>query len=219
MYIVPLRNADPPIIPRDRLDQFIQDVFHNYDELYEYHRGLVEKFLEIQREQHPEIRSVTAPLFDAALNFRDAYLEYIPNYPIAAYRIDDEMANNPAFKAFVEVRLFVSVFSLFTNCLQATIRHPDAHRLDMKNFINRPIPRLLRYELLLKAILEETPADHEDTLSIPEVIEIIKSLGKESEPGVASAKQKVQLWRYNSDLVFKPGETIVRQMTGVAAGC
>jgi len=112
MYIIPLRDAEPPVIPPDRLDQFIQDVFHNYDELYEYHRRLVEKFLEIQREQHPIIRTVTAPLFDAALNFRDAYLEYIPNYPIAAYRIDDEMANNPAFKAFVEVRLFASVFSL-----------------------------------------------------------------------------------------------------------
>ena len=42
-------------------------------------------------------------MMDAALNFREAYMEYIPNYPIAAYRIDDEMANNPAFKAFVEV--------------------------------------------------------------------------------------------------------------------
>jgi len=42
-------------------------------------------------------------MFDAALNFRDAYMEYIPNYPIAAYRIDDEMANNLAFKTFVDV--------------------------------------------------------------------------------------------------------------------
>ena len=58
---------------------------------------------EIQREQHPHIRSITAALFDAALHFRDAYMEYIPNYPIAAYRIDDEMANNSAFKNFVDV--------------------------------------------------------------------------------------------------------------------
>jgi hypothetical protein len=50
------------------------------------------------------IRSITAPMYDAVLGFRDAYLEYIPNYPIAAYRIDDEMANNPQFKTFVEVR-------------------------------------------------------------------------------------------------------------------
>ncbi|KAJ6607005.1 hypothetical protein B0H10DRAFT_2073442 [Mycena sp. CBHHK59/15] len=192
MYIRPLRIADPPIVAPEKLDQFILDVFHNFAQLHAHHRALVNKLHEIQREQHPRIRSITEPLLDAALNFRDAYLEYIPNYPIAAYRIDDEMANNPAFKAFVD----------------GSIRHSDAHRLDMKNFINRPIPRLLRYELLLKSILEETPPDHSDRQTIPQLLEIIKALGKESEPGVSSAKQKVELWRYNSNIVFKPGESI-----------
>lgn len=79
----------------------------------------------------------------------------------------------------------------------------------MKNFINRPIPRLLRYELLLRSILEETPDGHEDIDSIPHVIDVIKALGKETEPGVTSAKQKVELWIYNSNLVFKAGESIV----------
>lgn len=103
MYIIPLRK-DTSIIPSDRLDQFIDDVFHNYADLFQHHKKLVGELHEIQREQHPNIHSITAPLFDAALNFRDSYMEYIPNYPIAAYRIDDEMANNPAFKAFVDVR-------------------------------------------------------------------------------------------------------------------
>jgi len=103
MYIQPLRSAEPPIIPRERLDQFIHDVFHNFGELYAYHFKLVEKFHEIQREQHPTIRSLTAAVFDAALNFREAYMEYIPNYPIAEYRIDDEMENNLPFKTFVAV--------------------------------------------------------------------------------------------------------------------
>jgi len=71
----------------------------------------------------------------------------------------------------------------------------------MKNFINRPIPRLLRYELLLKGILDETPPGHDDRKEIPQVLEVIKSLGKETEPGVEDAKRKVQLWRYNSHLV------------------
>jgi hypothetical protein len=79
----------------------------------------------------------------------------------------------------------------------------------LKNFINRPIPRLLRYELLLKNILDETPQGHEDRNDIPQVLEVIKAIGKDSEPGVDSAKQKVELWRYNSNLVFKPGEYIV----------
>jgi hypothetical protein len=113
MYVQPLRDADPPIIPPERLDQFIEDVFHNFAELYNHHRKLVDKFHEIQSEEHPKIRTITPAVFDAALNFREAYMEYIPNYPIAAYRIDDEMANNPAFKTFVEV-----TFTLY--CLEIT---------------------------------------------------------------------------------------------------
>ncbi|KAI1790239.1 Dbl-like domain-containing protein [Ganoderma leucocontextum] len=192
MYVGPLREMDPPIIPRDRLEQFIQEVFHNYAELHAHHRRMLEKLHEIQRDEHPVIRSITAAIYDAVLNFREAYMEYIPNYPIAAYRIDDEMANNPQFQAFVD---------------QCT-RHADAHRLDMKNFINRPIPRLLRYELLLKNILDETPEGHEDRDYIPQVLDVIKALGKETEPGVVSAKQKVEVWRYNSNLVFKKEEQI-----------
>jgi RHO1 GDP-GTP exchange protein 1/2 len=100
----------------------------------------------------------------------------------------------------------ITDFRRFQQC----IRHPDAHRLDMKNFINRPIPRLLRYELLLKGIMDESPPGHEDLESIPHVVDVIKALGKETEPGVFSAKQKVEVWRYNANLVFKPGEYIVK---------
>lgn len=64
---------------------------------------MLDRLHEIQREEHPFIRTITAPVFDAALNWRDAYMEYIPHYPIAAFRIDDEMANNQSFKAFIDV--------------------------------------------------------------------------------------------------------------------
>lgn len=103
MYVTPLTNADPPIIPHDRLQSFLNDVYHNYRDLLQIHRQLVNRLHEIQREEHPLIRSVTAPLLDAAFNFRDAYMEYIPNSPISHYRIDEEMQNNPAFKAFADV--------------------------------------------------------------------------------------------------------------------
>lgn len=53
------------------------------------------------------------------------------------------------------------------------------------------------------------PPDHEDKEAIPQILEVIKSLGKDSEPGVVTAKQKVELWKYNSNLVFKPGEAVV----------
>ncbi|KAH9000438.1 Dbl-like domain-containing protein [Lactarius akahatsu] len=192
MYVQPLRTGEPPVIPRDRLSAFITDVYHNFGALHAQHRKLLDRLHAIQRDEHPIINSVTAAIFDAALNWRDEYMEYITNYPIAEYRIVDEMANNSTFKEFVE---------------QCT-RHPDANRLDMKNFVNRPIPRLARYELLLKGIMEASHDGHEDHESIPQVIEVIKSLLKETQPGVASAEQKVELWRYNANLVFKPGEAV-----------
>jgi hypothetical protein len=79
----------------------------------------------------------------------------------------------------------------------------------MKNFLNRPISRLARYELLLKGIMEASAESHEDHDSIPHVIDLIKSLFEETQPGIASAEQKVELWRYDSNLVFKRGETLV----------
>lgn len=81
----------------------MQDVFYNWAELHSHHHRLVDTLFTIQREEHPRIRSVIAPVYDRALNFREAYMQYIPNYPIAEYRIEDEMSRNPIFKEFAEV--------------------------------------------------------------------------------------------------------------------
>ena len=105
MYVQPLRAAEPSIIPRDRLSAFITDVYHNFGALHLQHRKLLDCLHAIQRDEHPVINSVSAAIFDAALNWREEYMEYITNYPIAEYRIVDEMANNVAFKDFVEVCL------------------------------------------------------------------------------------------------------------------
>ncbi|CAG8781325.1 7765_t:CDS:2, partial [Acaulospora colombiana] len=72
LFIRPLRESE--IIPPDRLPSFLQDVFHNFAEIHGHHRRMLERLHEIQREEHPFIRSITAPVFDAALNWRDAYL-------------------------------------------------------------------------------------------------------------------------------------------------
>ena len=76
----------------------------------------------------------------------------------------------------------------------------------MKDLVHRPIPRLARYELLLERIKKASAKGHEDHDSIPQVIDVIRSLLKETEPGVAFAEQKVEVC---SNLVFKPGETVV----------
>ena len=57
--------------------------------------------------------------------------------------------------------------------------------------------------------MEASPPNHEDRDTIPQVLEVIKDLGKRTEPGVQSAKDKVELWGYHANLVFKPGEMVV----------
>ncbi|KZP01565.1 Dbl-like domain-containing protein [Calocera viscosa TUFC12733] len=178
-----------PVIPPDRRTEFIHDAFWNFQELYRHHRKMLDKLQEIQREEYPLIYSITEPVLEAALNWRDAYMEYVPHYPIAEYKIDRELATNQAFKDF------------FDSC----VKHPDARRQDMKAFVNRPIPRLLRYSLLLQAIYDSSPADHPDRETIPGVLDILKSLSKATNAGVAVSETKVKLWKYSHDLVWKEG--------------
>lgn len=72
----------------------------------------------------------------------------------------------------------------------------------MKDLINRPTSCLLRYELLLRNVLKETPSGHTDLAVIPAILGVIESLRKEAEPRIASADQKVSLRRYHANLVF-----------------
>jgi hypothetical protein len=93
---------------------------------------------------------------------------------------------------------------------QQAARHPDANQQDMKAMVNRSITRLHQYQLLMESLLKETPVNHDDWGTIPKLLEAIKALGKEtSKPGVASSEQKLEVRRYNSNLVFKPGEQVV----------
>lgn len=89
------------------------------------------------------------------------------------------------------------------------MRHPEARKLDIKAFINRPIPRMLRYNLLLSSILAVTPEGHSDQQDIPLVSELIGALGRSMDHCTATAERKVELWRYQRNLRWKAGEEVV----------
>ena len=107
LYITPLRTANPPIISPQCLDQFIKDVFGNYEQVLSYHSSILSQLFEAQKREHPllNISSVSAPYPSLSGEFRDAYMEYIPNYIHAKWKIEHEMDVNPSFRAFVEVGL------------------------------------------------------------------------------------------------------------------
>jgi len=90
------------------------------------------------------------------------------------------------------------------------VRHADAQYEELHQQAHRSSPAL-------RAIVEGcSPPGHDDLDTIPAVLDVIKGLRKETEAGVVLAQQKVELWRYNANLVFKVGENIVCFLLRVA---
>ncbi|WVQ97641.1 hypothetical protein IAU59_004755 [Kwoniella sp. CBS 9459] len=188
LFVNGLRLAEPAVIDRNRLDVFLDEAFHNYRSLLDVHSRLLENLQFRQLEQHPNFGIISDLIFDAALNWQEAYMEYVTHYPIAKAKVQEEEGRNPKFAAF----------------LQRCLKDPAANRQDVYHFINRPIPRLLRYNLLLadilKSLKEVGPPDHPDIDQIPQVMEVITDLGKATQKGVAVNESKVGLWGFQHTL-------------------
>ncbi|KAF9236111.1 hypothetical protein BU15DRAFT_64297 [Melanogaster broomeanus] len=170
LFIRPLRSA-AHITLLFKLHEFTEDVFRNIFSTCESAtnflsgrctaRGRLESIITDVFHIFPEIHGHHRELLGSTARYPARGAPNNQEYHGGTYRIDDEMANNSDFQVFVE------------RCTRN--RNPD--HLDMKNSINRPVLHLSRYELLLKSILEERPAGHEDRKAIPQAPEIIKSLG------------------------------------------
>jgi hypothetical protein len=192
MFVRPLREADDPIIKREELETFIDHAFHNYQSLIDIHTSLLEDLQARQLQQHPQFGMISDIMLNGALQWDGAYMEYMPNYPICKATIRNEMAVNSRFRKFMEEQL----------------RDPICRRQDVDHYIYRPIPRLLRYPLLLKQILELQitvgPPDHPDISAIPEILDLIDKQAKVGQMGVAQNEVKVQLWQLQESI--EPGK-------------
>lgn len=111
-FIKPLITANPPVIPSEELDRFIDDVFGNVLDLRECNRRLLEVMYVRQREQAPIIQKIGDVFLGAATEFRLAYPDYLGHHPIAEKRLKDEMDKNPEFKAFLEVKYCFSLIEV-----------------------------------------------------------------------------------------------------------
>lgn len=111
LFVDGLRQADVPIIDRSRLEIFLDDAFHNYRSLLEVHSDLLEKLHDRQTKQHPQLGTVSDLLLDAALNWQDAYMEYVTHYPISKAKVQEEQQRNPRFATFLEVCTLTGISS------------------------------------------------------------------------------------------------------------
>ena len=101
----PLRTADPAIIPYHEIDNFMDDVFHNILDIRDVNRRLLEVMEVRQREQFPLIQRIGDVYLSAATDFRNVYVEYVGNLPVAEKRLKDELEQNQELRIFVEVRV------------------------------------------------------------------------------------------------------------------
>jgi hypothetical protein len=71
VFLKPLRTAIPPVIPLERLEDFIDDVFGNILDLRECNRRLLEVMYVRQREQAPVIQRIGGCFFLLRLESAD----------------------------------------------------------------------------------------------------------------------------------------------------
>jgi RhoGEF domain len=92
-----------PLPLGEERDVFIAEVFANYRQLIDQVGRFLERLHQRQREEFPVIQNIGDIFLDAALDWGDAFIRYIVNYPLARTRVRREMSINPRFAAFVEV--------------------------------------------------------------------------------------------------------------------
>lgn len=198
VFIDGLREADDPIIERTRLEVFLDEVFHNYRSLLDIHSSLLASLQARQEEQHPRVGAIGDLIYDAALRWQEAIIEYGAHFPKAKNALNEEKRSNPRFAQFLE------------RCRN----NPLTNKQGIDHFLLRPVPRLLRYPLLLNDILKmlnkTEQYENADLFTIPQVTELIAEQGKAIDKGVSVAEAKVELWHLPDTLIGgKFGETVV----------
>lgn len=99
-------------------------------------------------------------------------------------------------------------------CSQKCTSTPGTNRQGFQHFINRPVHKLPRLKMQLESILSTLEKlelyDHTDTITLPQVVELIGIQGKSINKAVKEMEPKVRLKSLPSQLLGgKFGENAV----------
>jgi RHO1 GDP-GTP exchange protein 1/2 len=98
-------------------------------------------------------------------------------------------------------------------CVQETERRPESNKLELNGYLTKPTTRLARYPLLLEAVLKHTPEDNPDKEAIPKVVGMVREFLKEVNLQTGKAENRFSLLQLDQQLIFRPGEQVVRGLT------
>ncbi|EPB83282.1 hypothetical protein HMPREF1544_09982 [Mucor circinelloides 1006PhL] len=155
-WIKPLLTNDH-IIPADRRDEFVNDLFWNLPEIRENNALLLADLLQRQQE-HKIVYKIGDIFLKHVSDLFEHFIEYGSHQIISKYKLETERSANSAFAEFV----------------QATERAPASRKLELNGYLTKPTTRLGRYNLLLREILKNTPENHPDCDTIPKAMQLIQ---------------------------------------------
>ncbi|KAA1112697.1 hypothetical protein PGT21_006695 [Puccinia graminis f. sp. tritici] len=186
LFIIPLVQANPPILPPQRLPEFKEKVVSNVLEIRDHNRVLLQNLLIRQQDQHPLVKAIGDVILNSALEWGQDYIRYTSDHVFGEVEVNDEKTRNPSFAE-----------------LMNKIPKVSPRRADFKHYHSRAFVRLQRYNLLLESLLRKTPDGHEDRASIEDAMEVIRRQCKEADQAVSLQQAKLHLVRLNNEIVTK----------------
>lgn len=182
--------AETKIIKDKERDQFIRNVFHNINEIWEVNHKFAEAL--VRRQQK-------SPIVDS---IADIFLDYIPQFTpfitygagqvIGKYEFDRQRRHNPLLRRFIE----------------DTAKREESKRLDLSSFLSKPTTRPARYPLLLKSIRDHTDPESQDYKKLGTAIELLEKMLTKINFETGKQSDKMNLFQIKQKLLFKPGELV-----------
>ncbi|KAI9684803.1 MAG: hypothetical protein M1829_000178 [Trizodia sp. TS-e1964] len=190
LYRDQLHSWQPPIIPPNRIEKFVRDVYGKADAV----RNVNEEFLLAalkyrQQEQGPWIVGFSDIFREWIRKARTPYMEYAASFPNANHLVRKEAEKNILFKQFLD---------------QARDNELSL-RLGWDTYLKAPITRLTRYGLLLATVHKSMRQDSEEKTNLQTAIDEIKAVTLECQARVAEMTKKVDLKEMGAKLILRPG--------------
>jgi hypothetical protein len=112
------------IIPNDRRERFVQEVFRNMADIEKVNGVLSQALAALQSKEHV-VKSIGGVLLDHVCHF-DPFVSYGSHQMIGKFKLELEKKRNSQFARFA----------------QTTERRPESRRLELNGFLTKPISRL-----------------------------------------------------------------------------
>ncbi|ORY80260.1 CNH-domain-containing protein [Leucosporidium creatinivorum] len=187
-WIKPLRTQN--IIPEERREDFVTQVFWNVLEIYAVNVRLAELLNKRQKAGHV-VEKIGDIFLDLVPHF-GPFVKYGAHQLYGKYEFEKEKGSNPAFAKFVD----------------ETERLPESRKLELNGYLTKPTTRLARYPLLLEACLKNTPDDNPDKIILPKVVKLVREFLAKVNVESGKSENRFNLAQLDQQLVFKNGEAV-----------